>query len=80
MQHEEHIVCKREHDALADPARGLNGLPGDGVDGRIDGAKNERTEEGETLETLSRYVSLERFEVNDNVRQFRQIESLIPNP
>jgi hypothetical protein len=35
MQHEEDIVGKREHDALADPARSLNRLPGNGVDGRI---------------------------------------------
>jgi len=61
-----------QHDALANAADGADRLPHDGIDWWIDGSKNEGTCELDALETPADDMMLERFEVDDDVRKFRQ--------
>jgi hypothetical protein len=69
MDHEEHIVVEFEHDALADPADAADDPAVDRFDRRINGSKNERAEEMNSLEAPSDDVACQRFEVDDDIRE-----------
>src|SRR5262249_3328764 len=72
MNDEKPIAVEGENDSLADTAYRANPLAGQRVDRWIDGSKNERTEELDALKRLPDDMAFESFDVNDNVREFRQ--------
>jgi hypothetical protein len=64
------LVVEREHDPLADAAHAANDPTVDNVDGRVDGAEDERAVQREPLEPASGNVPRQRVEVDDNVGEF----------
>ena len=71
MNDEEHIVCKVEDDALADAPHAEDGLAVDRFDRRLDRSENERAEEMDPFEAPPDDVACQRFEIDDDVGQFR---------
>jgi hypothetical protein len=56
-----------EDDALADAPNGRHDPPEHGIKRRIDGAKDEGTEEGDLFERTADDVAVQRLEVDDDV-------------
>jgi len=65
-------VVEFEDDALADAAHAADDLAVDDVNRWIDGAEDERAEEMEAFEALTDDVTSQRFDVDNDVRKFRQ--------
>ena len=82
---QEEVVVEHEHDALADAAHAADDLAVSGVERRIDGAQDERAEEPDPLEAPADDVRGQRFDVDDDVGQFRQslpqpLDNLLARP
>jgi hypothetical protein len=72
MDDEEEVVVEHQDDALADAADAANSLAVKRVDGRVDGAKNERAEEMDPIDRVSRDLPGQRFEVDNDVGKLGQ--------
>jgi hypothetical protein len=69
------IEIEDEHNPLADAAHVANDLSADDVDGRVDGAEDERAVQREPLEPASDDMARQRIEVDDNVGKFGDVIS-----
>jgi hypothetical protein len=76
MDHEKEVGIEDQHDPLADAADAAHDLSVDGVNRRIDRAKDEGAVEYEPLKGAPDDVARQRFDVNDNVWELGQDERL----
>jgi hypothetical protein len=72
MDDDEKVRIELEDDPFADPAHAANDLSVNDINGRLNGAQDERAVEGKPLETATDDVPGERLEVDDDVGEFWQ--------
>ena len=70
MQNQEQFIVEAEDDPFADPGQPPHNPAFDHGDRRIDRPEHERAEQQHPLQRLTRDSRLERFEIDDDVRQF----------
>lgn len=73
MEHEEQVVIEDEQNSLANAAHGTHALAGDRVESRFDRAQHEGAQQLNLLEALPDDVALQRLDVDDDVRELRQL-------
>jgi hypothetical protein len=78
MNDEIQIVIERNNDSLADAADVADRLSVDGVDRRHDRSQDEGAEQVKTFEAPADEARFQRLDVDDDVRQFRQLIALEP--
>ena len=67
MQDEKQILIELENDSFAGSSNAAHGQTHDRFNRRIDGAKDERTVQLQTVEALTDEALLQCFDVNDDV-------------
>jgi hypothetical protein len=73
MQDEETIAVEFEDDALADSPYCADDFAVNGLDRWVDRSEDERAQKIDTLEAVADDVPRQRLEVDDDVREFRQL-------
>ena len=71
MDDEKQVLVKCEHDSFAETADSFHCPSGNGLDGRIDRAQDERAAQVDLLEDAAADFRRQRFDVDRHVRQFR---------
>src|SRR5439155_9456520 len=74
---EEQVIPEFQHDSLTNAAHARDATAVDGVDGRVDGSEDERTEKIQAVETLTDDVALQCLDVHHNVWKFGHIADSI---
>ena len=76
MQDDPKIVVEAEDDPLTEPAERPNPLAVERVQWRRDGTQQKRALEPHVVEPLSAHMTLQRFDVGDNVRKLGHLLSV----
>ena len=76
VQDEEQLAGQADGDAFAEALDGAHGPSFHGVEGRRDGAENERTQKPDTLDPLSGDARREAFDVDLHVGKLRHVRSV----
>jgi hypothetical protein len=74
---EKKILRKPEHEALADSIDCANCCAKHRLERRVDGSKDERTQEQDSIEAPVNEVSPQRVEIHNQIRQFRHVARLL---